>query len=77
MTEEVKTISFNEKEYQLDKISDKAKYIISQLQDLQQQSSQLRAKLDQVEISSQGFTTLLGEALEPSEEPEEVEGEVV
>jgi prefoldin subunit 5 len=77
MTEEVKTISFNEKEYQLDEISDKAKYIISQLQDLQQQSSQLRAKLDQVEISSQGFTTLLGEALEPSEEPEEVEGEVV
>jgi prefoldin subunit 5 len=77
MTEEVKTISFNEKEYQLDEISDKAKYIISQLQDLQQQSSQLRAKLDQVEISSQGFTTILGEALEPSEEPEEVEGEVV
>jgi prefoldin subunit 5 len=77
MTEEVKTISFNEKEYQLDEISDRAKYIISQLQDLQQQSSQLRAKLDQVEISSQGFTNLLGEALEPSEEPEEVEGEVV
>tara|TARA_R110000796_G_scaffold63434_2_gene146941 strand:- start:334 stop:570 length:237 start_codon:yes stop_codon:yes gene_type:complete len=71
---EVQTISFNDKEYRSDEISDKAKYIISQIQDLNGQSNQLKAKLDQVDVASQGFTSLLGAELEA---PKVEEGEVL
>jgi hypothetical protein len=60
----VQTISFNDKEYRVDEISEKAKYFISQLQDLQAQAVQTRARLDQIDVASQGFTNLLGAELE-------------
>ena len=65
MTEnEVKTITFNGVEYKVDEISDKAKYIINQITDLQQQGVQTRARLDQIEVANKGFTELLGVELE-------------
>ena len=65
MTEnEVKTITFNGVEYKVDEISDKAKYIINQITDLQQQGIQTRARLDQIEVANKGFTELLGVELE-------------
>jgi hypothetical protein len=68
MTEQAQTINLNDKEYNIDDLSDKARYIISQLQDLNQQSLQLKTKLDQVEVASKGFTNLLVEEVEKPEE---------
>ena len=45
---EVQTISLNDKEYKVDELSDKAKYLVSQVQDMQTQANQTRAKLDQI-----------------------------
>jgi FtsZ-binding cell division protein ZapB len=75
---EVQTISLNDKEYKVDELSEKAKYLVSQVQDMQAQANQARARLDQIEVGIRGFTGLLQEELEnpaPTEPP--VEGEVV
>jgi hypothetical protein len=75
---EVQTISLNDKEYKVDELSEKAKYLVSQVQDMQTQANQSRARLDQIEVGIRGFTGLLQEELEnpaPTEAP--AEGEVV
>jgi FtsZ-binding cell division protein ZapB len=75
---EVQTISLNDKEYKVDELSEKARYLVSQVQDMQAQANQARARLDQIEVGIRGFTGLLQEELEnpaPTEPP--VEGEVV
>ena len=77
---EVQTISMNDKEYKVDDLSDKAKYLVSQVQDMQTQGNQTRAKLDQIEVGIRGFTGLLQEELEnpvPAEGEGPAEGEVV
>ena len=78
---EVQTISMNDKEYKVDDLSDKAKYLVSQVQDMQTQANQTRAKLDQIQVGITGFTNLLQQELEnpaPAEAPEAPEeGEVV
>ena len=73
---EVQTISMNDKEYKVDDLSEKAKYLVSQVQDMQTQANQSRARLDQIEVGIRGFTGLLQEELE-NPASEEVEGEVV
>ena len=77
---EVQTISMNDKEYKVDELSDKAKYLVSQVQDMQTQGNQTRAKLDQIQVGITGFTNLLQEELEnpaPAEGETPAEGEVV
>jgi hypothetical protein len=77
---EVQTISMNDKEYKVDDLSEKAKYLVSQVQDMQGQGNQTRAKLDQIEVGIRGFTNLLQEELEnpaPVEGEGPAEGEVV
>ena len=77
---EVQTISLNDKEYKVDELSEKAKYLVSQVQDMQTQANQSRARLDQIEVGIRGFTGLLQEELEnpaPAEGETPVEGEVV
>ena len=59
-----KTITMNGKDYDIDQISEKARYLVDQLKDLQSQSMQLKARLDQVEVCSSGFTQLLEQELE-------------
>ena len=73
---EVQTISMNDIEYNVDDLSDKARYLVSQVQDMQAQGNQQRARLDQIEVGIKGFTGLLQEELE-NPASEEVEGEVV
>jgi hypothetical protein len=70
MTED-KTITMNGNEYNIDEVSEKAKYLVSQLKDLQTQATQLRGRLDQVDVCSRGFTQLLEQELE---NPEQTEG---
>ena len=75
---EVQTISLNDKEYKVDELSEKAKYLVSQVQDMQTQANQSRARLDQIQVGITGFTNLLQAELEnpaPTEAP--AEGEVV
>ena len=77
---EVQTISLNDKEYKVEDLSEKAKYLVSQVQDMQTQANQSRARLDQIQVGITGFTGLLQEELEnpaPVEGETPVEGEVV
>ena len=60
---EVQTLTFDDVEYVVNDLSNKAKYILSQIQDLNGQASQHRAKLDQAEVALQGFTGILREEL--------------
>ena len=73
---EVQTITMNDKEYKVDELSDKARYLVSQVQDMQTQANQARARLDQIEVGIRGFTGLLQEELE-NPAPAEGEGELV
>lgn len=69
MTEETNKITVNGKDYAIEDISDKAKYIVEQLEDLRVQAKNLRGKMDQVDVCYQGFSDLL--VTEVESEPEE------
>ena len=71
------TLSFNDVEYNVDELSQKAKYLVSQVQDMQTQANQTRAKLDQIEVGIQGFTGLLQKELSSTAPIEPAEGDVV
>ena len=63
-------LTLNDKNYVIEDLSDQAKYCVAQIQDLDQQISQLKARLDQLEVAKRGFTDLLTEEVEkPEEEP--------
>ena len=53
------TLNFEDKNYVIEDMSDQARYIVAQLQDLQAQESQHKAKLDQVTVATEGFKDLL------------------
>lgn len=63
MTEE-KTITLNGIDYDIDQVSEKAQYMVEQLKDLKIQQQQMRARLDQIDVCSRGFTQLLQTELE-------------
>lgn len=71
-TQEKPTLVYDDKTYIIEDLSDRAKYIISQIQDLEQQASSTKAKLDQVEIAKKGFTNLLAEELQDTDENTEI-----
>jgi len=64
-------ITFNDKTYDTENLSNKAQYIVKQIEDLQGQSLGTRARLEQIEMSIKGFKELLADELEPSEETDE------
>ena len=68
--QEKPTLVFDDKNYVIEDLSDQAKYIVGQLQDLEQQARSTRARLDQVEVARSGFTELLRKELEKPEESE-------
>ena len=77
MTQEApQTFIFNDTEYSFEDISDKAKYIIGHINELQAEESKIKRDLDKNNVTSQAFSQLLGEELAPKEEVEE-EYEVV
>lgn len=64
MTEEITdVITFDGVEYPIDSISEKGRYIISQLQDMRKEDEDLRRKLDRLTVTTEAFTALLGEEL--------------
>ena len=60
-------LTFNDKNYVIDDLSEQARYCVAQIQDLDQQISQTRARLDQLEVAKKGFTQILQDEVE--EEP--------
>tara|TARA_B100000131_G_C17752754_1_gene465839 strand:- start:85 stop:327 length:243 start_codon:yes stop_codon:yes gene_type:complete len=60
-------LTFNDKNYVIDDLSEQARYCVAQIQDLDQQISQTRARLDQLEVAKKGFTQILKDEVE--EEP--------
>jgi len=72
-TEEKPTLVFEDNNYVIEDLSEKAQYLVSQLQDLAQQGNATRARLDQIEVARTGFTKMLREELNA----EPAEGEVV
>ena len=82
MTEvtEKATLQLNDKNYVIEDLSDQARYIVAQLQDLKQQEAQTKARLDQIVVAAEGFKEMLEKQIEEDEnpdKPEPVEGEVV
>ena len=71
--QEKPTLVFDDNNYVIEDLSEKAQYIVGQLQDLAQQGNSTRARLDQIEVARAGFTEMLREEL--AAEP--AEGEVV
>ncbi len=68
-TEEKPVLTFNDNQYIIEDLSEKAKYYVAQIQDLDVQLNTTRAKLDQLEVSKRGFVGLLQSEVEspPSE----------
>ena len=69
-TAEKPVLTFDDKDYVIDTLSDTAKYFVTQLQDLAQQEAQAKARLDQVTVAQKGFQDLLREELNKPEEEE-------
>ena len=69
-TKEKPVLTFDDKDYVIDNLSDTAKYFVTQLQDLAQQEAQAKARLDQVTVAQKGFQDLLREELNKPEEEE-------
>ena len=63
-------LTLNDKNYVIEDLSDQAKYCVAQIQDLDQQISQTKARLDQLEVAKRGFTDLLTKEVEKPEEEE-------
>ena len=80
MTEvqEKPTLVLDGENYVIEDLSDRAKYFVGQLQDLQQQTSAQKARLDQIEVARSGFTEMLKDEIANPQEPEGApEGELV
>ena len=69
-TTEKPVLTFDDKDYVIDNLSDTAKYFVTQLQDLSAQEAQTKARLDQVTVAQKGFQDLLREELNKPEEEE-------
>jgi len=66
--QEKPTLVFNEQTYVIEDLSDNAKYLVGQIQDLMQQKTATQARLDQVEVARRGFEGLLQTELEKTPE---------
>jgi len=64
--EEQPTVSFKGSDYLVSDLSYTAKHLVSQLQDLQNQATQLKAKMEQVDMASAGFAHQLEQELDPA-----------
>ena len=69
--QEKPTLVFDNNNYVIEDLSEKAQYLVGQLQDLAQQGNATRARLDQIEVARNGFTEMLREEL--AEAPAEAE----
>jgi hypothetical protein len=71
MTEAVNTVTLNDVQYSVDDMSDKGKYIVSQLRDIGSEVQKVKFQLDRLEMARTGFVELL--QVEVEEQPAEAE----
>lgn len=71
MTEAVNTVTLNDTQYNVDDMSDKGKYIVSQLRDIGNEVQKVKFQLDRLEMARTGFIELL--QVEVEEQPAEAE----
>mgnify|MGYP000644590758 FL=1 len=71
MTEEVKTVTLNDTQYNVDDMSERGQYIVAQLGEIQEETQELKFKLDRLEVARKGFVQLLSAEVE--EQPAEAE----
>lgn len=64
MTEEVKTVTIDDVEYSLDDLSEKAKYVISQMKFLTDEIENEKRALDRLQMSYNAFSAVLKQELE-------------
>lgn len=62
------TLTFNDKNYVIEDLSDEAKHIINQMQDLANQIATTSNRLEQLRMSQQAYTDRLAEVIEGGEE---------
>lgn len=63
------TLNINDKEYVIEDLSDNAKYLISQIRDVQVQAEQTRRRMHQVQVTLDAYVSMLTTEVEnPKEE---------
>ena len=62
-------VKFNNKDYEWNKLSQKAKLMFGQIRDLDNKILQTRMQMDQLNMARQGFTTALQAELEGKSMP--------
>ena len=67
-TEENPVLNFNGQEYPIADLTDEQKYLVNQIQDIENQLSPLRAKTHHLTRAKEGFVSDLEAALTPPEE---------
>lgn len=65
--ESTPTLEFNGSTYVIDDLSDSAKYMVNQIQDMNSQINQSKARLDQLTVGKDGFIDLLKKELDSGE----------
>jgi len=76
MTEEVKntpTIIINDKEYEVDSLTEDQKHAIAQLKDISKKMDNLTFQAEQLKAAQQAFSASLISSLESQDEEEKVE----
>ncbi len=68
--EKEQKVTFNNKEYKWNKLSQKAKLMFGQLRDLDNKIMQSRMQMDQLNMARQGFTAALQAELEGKPPPQ-------
>lgn len=63
-TEQKPMLNFNDKDYPLEDLSEPAKMMVANLQDIARKTQEARMQLDQLEAARTTFTSLLEEELE-------------
>ncbi len=58
------TIVFNDVEYTVDDLSERAQHLVAQLKDVDSQVKALNSRLEQMQLANQGFTQLLQQELQ-------------
>lgn len=64
MTEETKTITIDNVEYNLDDLSEEVKYIIEQINYCNQKMDESRREQDRIQMSINSFSAILNKKLE-------------
>jgi hypothetical protein len=60
-------ITFNDKKYIVEDLPERAQYIVSQINDIQNELAMEKSKIDRLEVANNGFKQLLAQELEKEE----------